>query len=113
MKNEISLWDLTDKKVYIKFHISFLENLFNCVIRKVGNQSKLAKLLGKNDSTVYNYYHRNEFISLNIISKILEILPRKERSKWKHLVEKILKKLEKENITKSFKNMNVKIYYLI
>jgi hypothetical protein len=105
IKNKVDLWDLRYSKIYVKLHRGFLKNLFNYAIRKVGNQNKLAKLLGKNDSTVYNYYHRNEFISLDIVSKILEILPWKERSKWEHLVEKNLEEIKcKGNMSKSLKN---------
>lgn len=103
-KQGIDLWGLSGREFYIRLKEAFLKSFFSYSISVVGSQHELAKLLGKHDSIVYNYQHRNRFISLNIISKIMKLLPKDEENKWRYLIEENLEEIKCDgNLSKSLK----------
>lgn len=104
-KRTINMWNLSGKEFYVNLRDSFLKRLFKHVIAIYGNQHKLAKLLGKHDSVIYNYQHRNRSVSLEIIRKVIEMLPENEQNEWKTIVEENLEEIRcKGNLSKVIKN---------
>jgi|GEM_PF-1242329 DNA-binding transcriptional ArsR family regulator len=92
MKEELSLWDLENRRIYIKVKKNIIRKLFNYAIKLFGTQRELAKFLKKSNGNISNYKRKSLFIPLDVVMKILNRLPEIQREKFK---EKISRDLEK------------------
>lgn len=92
--NVLNLWDLSNERVYVKIKQPHIKNFFNYAISFAGSENKLAVLLGLNK--VYNIYESKNgirLVSLNLILKILNIIPLEKRQELKNIIENNVEEL--------------------
>lgn len=93
-KTTINLWDLCKERVYIKIKQPYLRDLFNCVIKFLGTQHRLANLLNRSNGNICNYKSGRYFVPLKIVMKILDLLPEIEREKFRDIITKNLDEIK-------------------
>jgi hypothetical protein len=104
LKEEITIWNLPDKKVYLKIKESVRIKFFKKAIISSGSMVKLTKSLnlGSHDSIrgyLYGYY----FVPLWIIKELLNRLPEKNRHAFTTEIENNIEEI-KTPCGKSIKN---------
>ena len=83
IKKRVGLWELADKKVYVRISAECANRLFECAIKHAGSKKDLAILIGdKRLRDISVYTNQKYSMDLRLISKILESLPDVKRKEF-------------------------------
>lgn len=94
IKNKIDLWDLPNKRVYVKIEDSVIKTFFEYSTNFAGSEIKLANLLGiKRIGNIWYFKNGIFFTPLDLIMKILKKLPEEKRNEFVKNIEQNLEKL--------------------
>lgn len=102
IRKSITLWEIENPKVYVMFRPKATQEFLRTIVNKFGTITEVSKLIKREtfSSHFQSYLKNKSFMQLEMVKRILYLLPKRERLTHKRRLEKNIEKIKMSTVSK-------------